>query len=263
MLMEVIIKNVKEDACKLGAKIISCLIHDKENTVLGLATGATPLLLYKELVRFHKQEGLSFKKVSTFNLDEYVGLSPKDPRSFNSYMSENLFKHIDISPEAINIPDGCAKDVLESCEAYERNIHNAGGIDLQVLGIGNDGHLAFNEPSSSLSSRTRIKTLTKVTRKANAESFGGEDNVPKHVITMGLGTIMETRSCLLLAFGKKKAEAVKAMIEGPITASCPASILQFHQHAIILLDSDAASLLTRREYYMEVYAGKPEWQKWE
>lgn len=259
--MEVIIKPSKESACELGAKIIARLMREKKGKViLGLATGSTPLLLYRELVRMHQEEGLSFKKAKTFNLDEYVGLSPSHPASYNTYMRENLFRHIDISPKAIHIPDGTAKDIPGSCEQYEKDMKKAGGIDLQILGIGHDGHLAFNEPSSSLTSRTRIKTLTKVTRRANAGPFGGEKLVPNHVITMGLGNIMEARICLLLAFGKDKAEAVKAMVEGPVSASCPGSILQFHQHAIVMIDEGAASLLARKEYYLEVYAGKPEWQ---
>lgn len=261
--MEVIIKQTKEEACRLGARIIDRLLREKPSAVLGLATGSTPLLLYGELVRRHREEGLSFARTTSFNLDEYVGVSPTSPASYNHYMHEHLFRHIDMAPAAAHIPDGNSPDVSQSCEAYERMIKEAGGIDLQVLGIGHDGHLAFNEPSSSLSSRTRIKTLTAVTRRANAIPFGGEDKVPRHVITMGLGNIMEARSCLLLAFGKDKAEAIKAMVEGPLTASCPASMLQFHQHAMILIDQEASSHLVRRDYYTEVYLGKPDWQKWE
>ena len=261
--MEVIIKSDKAEASKLGAKIIARLIRQNSKAVLGLATGSTPLQLYKELVRMHRAEGLSFKDVTTFNLDEYVGLDPANPCSFYSEMHNNLFSHIDLGKGATHLPDGMAADIPASCAAYEAAIIAAGGIDLQLLGIGHDGHLAFNEPGSSLASRTRLKTLSQKTIKANSRFFGSEDKVPRHVMTMGLGTIMTARQCVLLAFGKDKAEAVKDMIEGPVSASCPGSILQFHEQAIILLDPEAASTLRRKQYYLDVYASKPAWQLWE
>ncbi len=261
--MEVIIKKDKESASKLAARIIAALINRNPAAVLGLATGSTPLGLYNELVRMHKEEGLSFKHVKTFNLDEYIGLDPADPCSFFNEMHTNLLKKVDLAPDASHIPDGRAKDIVASCEAYEASIKRAGGIDLQVLGIGHDGHLAFNEPGSSLSSRTRIKTLSKGTIKANARFFGSEERVPKHVMTMGLGTIMEARMCLMLAFGKEKADAVAATVEGPVSASCPASLLQFHQRALIILDEAAASKLAGHDYFLDVYEGKPDWQRYE
>lgn len=261
--MEVIIKSDKAQAGKLAATIIAALIRKNPSTVLGLATGSTPLGLYQELVRMHYSEGLSFKKVTTFNLDEYIGLDPADPCSFYSEMHTNLLQKVDLAASATHIPDGRASNVTASCEAYEAAIKAAGGIDLQVLGIGNDGHLAFNEPGSSLSSRTRIKTLSNVTIQANARFFGSADRVPRHVMTMGLGTIMEAKQCMLLAFGGDKADAVAATVEGPVSASCPASLLQFHENALIILDEEAASKLQRRDYYREVYAGKPDWQRWE
>lgn len=261
--MEVIIKSDKIEASKLGAKIIARLIRDKAKAVLGLATGSTPLALYQELVRMHREESLSFKNVTTFNLDEYVGLDPEHPCSFYSEMHKNLFCHIDLAKGASHLPDGMAKDLPASCAAYEAAIKVAGGIDLQLLGIGHDGHLAFNEPGSSLASRTRLKTLSQKTIKANSRFFGSEDKVPRHVVTMGLGTIMEAKQCVLLAFGKDKAEAVHEMIEGPVSASCPGSILQFHEKAIVLLDPEAAGKLKRKQYYLDVYAGKPAWQLWD
>lgn len=261
--MEVIIKSDKAQASKLAATIIAALIRRNPAAVLGLATGSTPLGLYKELVCMHSSEGLSFKNVTTFNLDEYIGLDPSDPCSFYSEMHTNLLQKLDLAAGATHIPDGRAKNITASCEAYEAAIKAAGGIDLQVLGIGNDGHLAFNEPGSSLSSRTRIKTLSNVTIQANARFFGSADRVPRHVMTMGLGTIMEAKQCMLLAFGGDKADAVAATVEGPVSASCPASLLQFHENALIILDEEAASKLQRRDYYREVYAGKPNWQKWE
>lgn len=261
--MEVIIKKDKDSASRLAAKIIAGLINRNPAAVLGLATGSTPLGLYNELVRMHKEEGLSFKHVRTFNLDEYIGLDPADPCSFYNEMHTNLLSRVDLAKDASHIPDGRAKDIVASCEAYESAIKRAGGIDLQVLGIGHDGHLAFNEPGSSLSSRTRIKTLSKGTITANARFFGSEERVPRHVMTMGLGTIMEARQCMMLAFGAEKADAVAATVEGPVSASCPASLLQFHENALIILDEKAASKLLRASYYQDVYAGKPEWQRWE
>jgi glucosamine-6-phosphate deaminase len=175
-------------------------------------------------------------------------------------MEENLFSHVNIPRERIHIPDGLATDVPAHCAAYEKAIADAGGIDLQILGLGSDGHLGFNEPGSSLASRTRIKTLTERTRSDNARFFTAEEQVPHHVITMGLGTIMESRMCLLLAFGKAKAEAVAASVEGPVTANVPGSLLQFHPRTKVLLDAESASLLTRADYYQWVYKNKPSWQ---
>ncbi|MFZ2959610.1 MAG: glucosamine-6-phosphate deaminase [Candidatus Ozemobacteraceae bacterium] len=261
--MEVIIKGDQEEGCKFGAKIVARFIRAKEKPVLGLATGSTPLPMYRELIRMHREEQLSFRSTTTFNLDEYVGLPAGHPASFRTCMEEHLFKHVDLDPGATHLPDGNAADVPGSCEDYERLIKKAGGIDIQILGLGGDGHLAFNEPSSSLRSRTRLKTLTSHTRHANAAAFGGPDKVPHHVLTMGLETIMEARTCILLAFGANKAGAVRDMVEGPVSASCPGSVLQFHEHAIVILDAESAALLTRRQYYHEVYNGKPAWQRWE
>jgi len=260
--MEIIIQPDDKTASYLGARIVAQVIRRRCETVLGLATGNTPLMLYKELIRLHIEEELDFRRVTTFNLDEYVGLAPSHPSSYNSFMWENLFRHIDIPEHQIHIPDGLAPDIPAFCRQYEGAIKAAGGIDIQVLGIGTDGHIGFNEPSSSLTSRTRIKTLTRQTRKDNAPFFNGEENVPDHVITMGVGTIMDSRMCLLMAFGEKKAEAIAAMVEGPITASVPASILQVHPHAVVLADEKAASLLKRADYYRWVYENKPEWQKY-
>jgi glucosamine-6-phosphate deaminase len=258
--MEVIIQPSPEAASILGARIVAKLVRESAHPVLGLATGSTPLALYKELVRMHASEGLSFKHVTTFNLDEYVGLPPGHPPSYNHFMQEHLFRHIDLPSENVHIPDGLTKDVHGFCEHYEEQIRAAGGIDLQILGIGGDGHIGFNEPSSSLASRTRIKTLTPQTRADNARFFTSEDEVPHHVITMGVGTIMEARHILLLAFGEEKAEAIAKAVEGPVTASVPASILQMHPKATILLDEPAASALERSEYYRWVFSNKPEWQ---
>src|ERR1041385_1874714 len=208
--MEIIIQPDAESATAIATRLVANLLREKPNVVLGLATGSTPLLLYRALT----QMKLDWRKVTTFNLDEYVGLPKEHPQSYHHFMWENLFRHVNISPKNTHIPDGMTKDVAKFCAQYERRIAAAGGIDLQVLGIGTDGHIGFNEPTSSLASRTRIKTLTPQTRKDNAHFFGSADKVPHHVITMGLGSIMEARQCLLLAFGAKKARVVAAMVEG-------------------------------------------------
>ena len=260
--MEIIVQPDSQAASRIASRIISRLIREKTRPVLGLATGNTPLQVYKELIRMHREEGLSFAGVTTFNLDEYVGLSPDHPSSFHAFMARNLFDHIDVPRESIHIPDGQAKDIPGFCRRYEEDIRSSGGIDLQVLGIGTDGHIGFNEPSSSLASRTRIKTLTAQTRRDNASSFGGEEHVPYHCITMGVGTILDSRMCLLLAFGKKKARAVAAACEGPVTAMVPASALQMHPRAVVIVDREAASGLERADYYQWVYAHKPDWQKY-
>ncbi len=260
--MEIILQSDSLSANYIAARIIARQVRQKPESVLGFATGLTPLPLYQFLIKMHRNEGLDFSRVTAFNLDEYVGLDPAHPASYHSYMQDNLFGKINIDKHRTHIPDGLARDIPASCLAYEEKILAAGGIDIQVLGIGSDGHIGFNEPSSSLASRTRIKTLTVQTRKDNAGFFGGEDKVPHHVITMGLGTIMDCRMCLLLAFGKKKARAIAQAVEGPVTAMVPASILQMHPHAIVLVDEDAASDLQRAFYYRWVYDNKPDWQKY-
>ena len=204
---------------------------------------------------------LDWRKVTTFNLDEYVGLPKEHAQSYHTFMWENLLGHVNIAKKNVHIPDGNAKDVPKFCAKYEKQIRAAGGIDLQVLGIGTDGHIGFNEPTSSLASRTRIKTLTQQTVRDNARFFGSEKEVPHHVITMGIGTIMEARQVLLLAFGPKKARIIAETVEGPITAVNPASVLQMHPVTKLCLDKDAASQLQRADYYRWVYDNKPGWQQ--
>ena len=260
--MEIIIKETATEASVLAARVIAKLIREKSDTVLGLATGSTPIRLYQELIRMHKEEGLSFREVRCFNLDEYVGLPAEHEQSYHYFMQESFFKHIDVKPENTLVPNGMAQDVPAHCADFEEKIKACGGIDIQVLGIGSDGHIAFNEPSSSLASRTRIKTLTKQTIEDNARFFENDENqVPTHCITMGIGTIMEARMNILLAFGEGKAEAICDTCEGPVTAMVPASILQHHQVAKIFLDEAASTKLKLKEYYQWVYKGKPDWQK--
>lgn len=260
--MEVIIRDQAPDGCLAAARVVGRLIREKPTAVLGLATGSTPLLLYRELARLHREEGLDFSRVTTFNLDEYVGLPPDHEQSYYRFMQENLFRHVNIRPEQVHVPDGMAADVPAGCAAYERAIREAGGIDLQVLGIGSNGHIGFNEPTSSFASRTRIKTLARKTVEDNARFFGGDvSRVPRHCITMGIGTIMEARMILMLAFGQNKAGALAASVEGPVAAIMPASILQHHPNAKVFADRDAASELKLADYYRWVYDGKPDWQQ--
>ena len=243
--MEVIIKESYEEISKEAAEIIRDAIHLKPNLVLGLATGSTPIGTYKELIRMHKQGELDFSKVVTFNLDEYVGLPPTHDQSYHYFMHENLFNHININPANVHVPSGVAEDFDRYCQWYEDEIAKAGGIDLQVLGIGSDGHIGFNEPGSPLASRTRIVTLTEETINDNSRFFECKEDVPKSAVTMGVGTIMEARFCLLLANGKKKADPVEALVEGPITSQVTASALQMHPNTTVIIDEDAASKLKR------------------
>ena len=255
--MEIIIQPTPEAATAIAARLIARLLKEKPDAVLGLATGSTPLPLYRALVDMQ----LDWSRVRTFNLDEYLGLAPEHPQSYHHFMWENLFRHVNIRPENVHIPDGLAADVPAFCADYEARIRAVGGIDLQLLGIGSDGHLGFNEPSSSLASRTRIKTLTQRTRADNARFFASADEVPSHVITMGIGTIMEARTNLLLAFGDKKAQALAEAAEGPVTAMNPASALQLHPDTRVCLDEAAATQLKRADYYRWVFANKPQWQR--
>lgn len=250
--MRVIIEQNSELASLKAAQFVAQLVRHKPNCNLGLATGSTPLACYRELIRMHHEEGLDFSSVTTFNLDEYVGLGPNDETSYRYFMSENLFKHINVRPELTNVPDGRALNFENYCRSYEQKIVDCGGIDLQILGIGSDGHIAFNEPGSSLGSRTRVKTLTSRTIADNARFFGHVDRVPRLSITMGVGTILESKVCLLIALGKHKADAIQKTVEGPVTAQVTASALQLHREVIVVLDEESASKLDRREYYDEV-----------
>jgi len=242
--MLVIVKEDYNAMSREAARIVAGHLRKKPNLVLGLATGSTPLGTYRELIRLHREEGLDFSKVTTFNLDEYIGLSPDHSQSYHYFMTENFFKHINVERRYIHIPHGLVTDIEAHCEWYEEEIKKAGGIDLQILGIGANGHLAFNEPGSSLGSRTRIKTLTEQTTKDNARFFRDSKDVPKYAITVGIGTIMDARDLVLLASGSGKADAVHAAVEGPITAMCPASIIQLHRRATVITDKEAASKLT-------------------
>ena len=257
--MEVVIAPAAELA-RLAADAVEGLLRSNPETVLGLATGSSPLAVYDELATRHK-EGLSFARARAFMLDEYVGLPADHPERYRNVIEKEFASRVDLPAGAVQGPDGLADDLPAACAAYESSIRDAGGVDLQILGIGTDGHIAFNEPGSSLASRTRIKTLTRQTREDNARFFGGSvDDVPRHCLTQGLATIMSARHLVLLASGRAKAEAVHQLVEGPVSAMWPATIMQLHPHATVLVDDAAASRLQLADYYRQTYADKPDWQ---
>ena len=255
--MRVLILPDAAAAASRAAGIVADRLRAAPACVLGLATGETMRPVYDALVRLHRETGLSFAEATTFNLDEYVGVPADHPASFTAYMRDALFDRVDIDPARAHLPDGDAPDPEAEAERYEAAIVAAGGIDLQLLGIGRNGHLAFNEPTSSLSSRTRIKTLTVSTRSANRAAFSPGE-APRQAITLGLGTILDARECLLLATGEGKAEAIAATVEGPLGAYCPATVLQFHRAATVVLDEAAAAGLEHRDYYETVHPGGKE-----
>ncbi|MES2996799.1 MAG: glucosamine-6-phosphate deaminase [Verrucomicrobiota bacterium] len=236
-------------ACKIVAAEIAGLIRSRnesgQSVVLGLATGGTPIPLYQELIRLHREEGLSFKNVITFNLDEYLGLPREHAESYWTFMHRNLFDHIDIPEENIHLPSGIIPpaEITAHCAEYENAIAAAGGIDFQVLGIGRTGHIGFNEPGTPITSRTHKIHLDPITREDAAPAFGGLENVPTEAITMGCGTILDARMIVLLAWGEKKADIVQQAIEGEITDQISASFLQTHPDATFILDEGAASRL--------------------
>ncbi|MHC4064104.1 MAG: glucosamine-6-phosphate deaminase [Planctomycetota bacterium] len=254
--MEIIITETKDQMDKLAAQMIERQLLRKPSSVLGLATGSTPVGPYRELVRMHKEEGLDFSKVITFNVDEYLDLPPSHKQSYHYFMDQHLFNHINVDPQNVHVPYGHAEDVEEFCQWYEAEIERVGGVDIQVLGIGADGHIAFNEPGSSLGSRTRLKTLTKQTIEDNARFFDKLEDVPRFAITMGVGTILEAKEILLLANGSKKADIVAEAIEGPVTAQVSASALQMHRHVTVIVDAEAGSKLKRADYYRWVFQEK-------
>src|SRR6478609_7961747 len=255
--MEVVVMPSYEAMSLAAAKLVADVLNAKPNAVLGMATGSTPLGVYQELVRMHREDGLDFAQVTTFNLDEYVGLQRQHPQSYHYFMHENFFRHVNVAPGNIYIPSGTTSNYRSFCEWYESRIKECGGIDVQILGIGSDGHIAFNEPGSSLSSRTRLKTLAKQTIDDNARFFERPEDVPIYAITMGVGTILEARQILLLATGAKKADAVAAAVEGPVTSMITASALQMHPSTKAFLDEPAASKLKMREYYDWIQFHKP------
>jgi glucosamine-6-phosphate deaminase len=253
--MLVVIKKDYEEVSSEAARIIAGAVRSHPTTVLGLATGSTPLRLYKELIALHRAGDLDFSQATSFNLDEYLGLPASHPQSFHFFMQQNFFSHVNLPAANVHIPDGTISgDYHTYCAQYERCIKAAGGIDLQILGIGRNGHVGFNEPTSSLASRTRLKALSRETVEDNRHFFANESEMPKCAITMGIGTILDSRRVLLLASGRSKAAAVAKAIEGPITSSVSASALQMHADVTFILDEDAAYSLTQRDYYRHVLA---------
>ena len=259
--MEVVILKDPAQIGRVAADAIEALLNRKPDAVLGLATGSSPLAIYDELAARCAAGRVSFKQARGFTLDEYVGLPPDHPERYRNVIDSVFVSRVDFAPGAVAGPDGLATDIPAACAHYEEAIRAAGGIDLQILGIGTDGHIGFNEPGSSLASRTRIKTLTHQTRMDNARFFDGDiDKVPTHCLTQGLGTIMAARHLVLVATGRNKAEAVHHLAEGAVSAMWPATVMQHHPHATVLIDDAAARRLQLADYYRETYLSKPDWQ---
>lgn len=242
-VMKVIIVGSYLEMGERAAKLVQQLLHDKPNAVLGLATGSTPESTYAELVRMSQEKQIDFSHTVTFNLDEYYPIARSNSQSYWDFMHDKLFRHINVNPQHIHVLHGEAQDPVAECASYEEAIGKAGGIDLQILGIGNNGHIAFNEPGSPLTSRTRVVQLDESTIQANSRYFSSAEDVPKQALSMGMGTIMEARHVILLASGAKKADAIRQSLEGPVTEAIPASILQQHPNCTFILDREAASLL--------------------
>jgi len=258
--MEIIIVADADRAAALVARIIAKELRAKPGLVLGLATGRTMDRVYQDLVGLHVDEGLDFSRCRTFNLDEYIGLPEGHPGSYRSYMEERLFSRVNLRAGNTHLPDGLCPDLAAEAAGYEARIRDLGGIDLQLLGLGVDGHIGFNEPLSALLSRTREKALTPATRAQNAALFAGDPGgVPRRALTMGVGTIMDARRCLLLATGPAKAAILAKALEGPITAMVTASALQLHPRCQVIVDEAAATALQGVEYYRWIFENEPEW----
>lgn len=258
--MEVIVRHDAGAAADLAARLVAARLQAKPSLVLGLATGRTMEAVYDRLVTMHRANGLDFSGCTTFNLDEYIGVAPDDEHSYRYYMTQHLFDGVDIDQRKTHVPHGLAADLHAEAARYEELIREAGGIDLQLLGIGEAGHIGFNEPLSALMSRTRDKALTPTTRQQNAGMFGGNaEMVPKRALTMGVGTILEARELILLATGRAKAAIIAKAIEGPITSMISASAIQLHPSCKVILDETAAAELAQRDYYDWVFQNEPEW----
>jgi glucosamine-6-phosphate deaminase len=259
--VEVVIMPTADDAARIVADVIVQLVDERPAAVLGLATGSSPLGTYGLLIADHQAGRVSFAASRAVLLDEYVGLPAGHPEAYRAVIRREFTDHVDLDPDRLHGPEVWADDLPAACARYERLLADLGGVDLQLLGIGSDGHVGFNEPGSSLRSRTRVKTLTKATRADNARFFASEDEVPRHVVTQGLGTITDSRHVVLLAIGERKAGPVAQAVEGPLAALCPASVIQLHPHATVVIDEAASSELRHADYYREAYAGKPSWQR--
>jgi len=261
--VEVVIVADAEQAARLAGGVVVDVLHQQAAPVLGLATGSSPLGVYRFAIDAHRRGEVTFAHASAVLLDEYVGLPDGHPEAYRAFIRRELVDHVDLPIERLYGPDVNVPgpELPAACAAYDALLAKLGGVDVQLLGIGTDGHIGFNEPGSSLSSRTRVKTLTAATRADNARFFEGDPTgVPSHVVTQGLGTILDARHLLLIACGQAKAAPLAAAVEGPVTAFCPASVLQLHPHATVVVDEAAAAGLQLAGYYREAYANKPPWQ---
>jgi len=259
--MEVIIRPDATEAAELTACLTAKALREKSDAVLGLATGRTMEWVYARLVTMHRQGELDFSRITTFNLDEYVGLAPEDEHSYRYYMNAHLFNNVNIDPVNTHLPNGVAPNLDAECAAYEKLIEASGGIDFQLLGIGRSGHIGFNEPLSAMRSRTRVKALTPETVAQNGPLFGDPAQMPRRAMTMGVGTILDAKRCVLLATGSEKAEVIAKAVEGPITSMISASALQMHPHCTVIIDEAAAVHLQNREYYHWIFENEPEWDE--
>lgn len=259
--MEVVILPTAEEVGAHAAAIFASVVQQRPDAVLGLATGSSPQATYAALAARVRAGTLDASRASGFALDEYVGIPATHPQSYASVILHEVVEPLGMDPANVHVPDGRAADLEGACRDYEDAILAVGGIDVQLLGIGANGHIGFNEPTSSFASRTRIKTLAPQTRADNARFFDSPDDVPTHCLTQGLGTISRARRIVLVAQGEGKADAIRAAVEGPVSSMCPGSILQFHEHATIVVDEAAASRLSLADYYKHTFAMKPSWQR--
>lgn len=258
--MEVIIRPDAEAACQLAARLIADAVDADPSIVLGLATGRTMEKLYGILAEMHAANEVDFSRAQTFNLDEYVGLAPEHPDSYHSYMTRHLFSKVNIHPGNTHLPNGAAADPDEECRRYEQRIACCGGIDLQLLGIGRTGHIGFNEPLSAMRSRTRCKALSPETVAQNSPLFPNPADMPRRAMTMGVGTILECKRCLMLVTGEEKAEVLAKAVEGPITSMISATAMQLHPRCTVIVDEEAGSKLQQTEYYHWIFENEPEWE---
>lgn len=261
--MQIVIVGSSTEVGRIAAAKIGQVIRGRADAVLGVATGSSPLAIYAELSRQVREEGFDCSAVRAFALDEYVGLPAGHPESYRSVIRRDVVEPLGLTPSRVHVPDGTAADVVGACAAYEHQIRELGPVDIQILGIGSNGHIGFNEPTSSFASRTRIKTLAPKTRADNARFFNSYEEVPTHCLTQGLATILDAKRLVLVAQGEKKADAVAKMVEGPVSSMCPGSALQLHADATVVVDQAAASRLTLSDYYRYTYDNLPKWQRFD
>jgi glucosamine-6-phosphate deaminase len=255
-IVEVIVLATPAEVAEAAAALVAQVVIAKPKAVIGFATGSSPLGIYAALARRAGSRQLDFSSVTGFALDEYVGLSPSDPRSYASVIDREVTARLGLRRDNVHVPDGEAHDLGAACSAYEAAIDAAGGVDIQILGLGANGHIGFNEPTSSLVSHTRVKTLAQRTLSDNARFFANAESVPTHCVTQGLGTIMRARKIVLVAQGATKAAAVAAVVEGPVSSMWPGSVLQNHEHVVVLVDSAAGAQLCLRDYYQQIQEHK-------